>query len=66
MLADVLRFQQGELEDRGIQVEAETPHDLPYVMADRNQLKQVFFNIMKNAVEGDAAGRTTPDSIASR
>ena len=56
VLADVLRFQQSELEDRGISVEAETPHDLPVVMADRNQLKQVFFNIMKNAVEAMQPG----------
>jgi len=51
VLAEVLRFQQGELADRGITVEAETAGDLPPVMADRNQLKQVFFNIMNNAVE---------------
>jgi two-component system, sporulation sensor kinase E len=56
MLAEVLRFQQRELEDRGISVEAETPHDLPLVMADRNQLKQVFFNIIKNAVEAMQPG----------
>lgn len=51
VLADVLRFQQNELADRGVTVEAETPHDLPPVMADHNQLKQVFFNIIKNAAE---------------
>src|SRR4051812_45209192 len=56
MLADVLRFQQNELEDRGISVEAETPHDLPVVMADRNQLKQVFFNLIKNAMEAMQPG----------
>ena len=56
VLADVLRFQQSELEDRGISVEAETAHDLPHIMADRNQLKQVFFNILKNAVEAMQPG----------
>ena len=55
VLADVLRFQQSELADRGITVEAETG-DLPAVMADRNQLKQVFFNIIKNAAEAMEPG----------
>jgi two-component system, sporulation sensor kinase E len=56
VLAEVLRFQQGELEDRRISVEAEIPEFLPVVMADRNQVKQVFFNIIKNAVEAMQPG----------
>ncbi len=56
VLDEVLRFQQSELADRGIAVEAETAADLPAVMADRNQLKQVFFNITKNAMEAMQPG----------
>ncbi|ACB75382.1 two-component system sensor histidine kinase NtrB [Opitutus terrae] len=56
VLNEVLRFQQGELADRGIEVEVETPADLPLVMADRNQVKQVFFNIMKNAADAMQPG----------
>jgi two-component system, sporulation sensor kinase E len=56
VLAEVLRFQKREYEDRGIAVEAETPSVLPPVMADRNQLKQVFFNITKNAMESMEPG----------
>ncbi|MES2695906.1 MAG: ATP-binding protein [Verrucomicrobiota bacterium] len=55
LLAEVLRFQQRELADRGIAVEAET-HSLPQVLADRNQIKQVFFNITKNAMEAMRPG----------
>ncbi len=58
VLAEVLRFQQNELEDRGIVVEAELPELLPVVMADRDQLKQVFFNLIKNAVEAMQPGGT--------
>jgi len=51
VLGEVLRFQRDEFADRGVAVEAEASDALPPVMADRNQLKQVFFNITKNALE---------------
>jgi two-component system, sporulation sensor kinase E len=56
VLAEVLRFQKREFADRGIAVEAETAVALPLVMADRNQVKQVFFNITKNAMEAMQPG----------
>lgn len=56
ILAEVLDFQHRELEDRGIEVEAEMANRLPPVMADRNQLKQVFFNLTKNAMEAMSPG----------
>jgi signal transduction histidine kinase len=56
VLAEVLRFQQREFTNRGIAVEAETTDSLPSVMADRDQIKQVFFNIIKNALEAMPPG----------
>jgi two-component system, sporulation sensor kinase E len=56
VLAEVLRFQGNEFADRGIKVEAETMAALPPVLADRNQLKQVFFNLIKNAMEAMQPG----------
>ena len=56
VLADVLKFQKREFANRGIAVEAETQAGLPTVMADRGQLKQVFFNITKNAMEAMEPG----------
>jgi PAS domain S-box-containing protein len=56
VLAEVLAFEQQQLSDRGIIVEAETAGDLPPVLADRNQVKQVFFNLLKNALEAMQPG----------
>jgi two-component system, sporulation sensor kinase E len=56
VLEDVLRFQARELEDRRIKVEGEMPASTPVIMADRNQLKQVFFNVLKNAMEAMGPG----------
>jgi len=56
VLTEVLRFQQREFADRRIAVEVEALADLPPVMADRNQLKQVFFNITKNALDAMEPG----------
>jgi signal transduction histidine kinase len=56
VLAEVLKFQKREFADRGLVVEAETPLALPTVMADRGQLKQMFFNITKNAMEAMQPG----------
>ena len=55
VLAEVLKFQHREFADRGILVEAESS-PLPAVLADRNQIKQVFFNLTKNAMEAMRPG----------
>ncbi len=56
VLEDVLRFQGREIENRGLKVQGEMPASTPVIMADRNQLKQVFFNLVKNAMEAMTPG----------
>ncbi len=58
VIEDVLRFQGRELADRGLTIEADLPAGTPVIMADRDQLKQVFFNLVKNAMEAMPAGGT--------
>ncbi len=55
-LSDVLQFYANELSDRGISVEVEVGSEPPVVAADRNQMKQAFFNVIKNAVEAMEPG----------
>lgn len=60
LIEEVLTFQARELADRGITVEGEMPAGTPVIMADRDQLKQVFFNLIKNAMEAmQPGGRLT-------
>ena len=44
-------FLQNEIRDRNILVELELRSDLPLLEVDRNQLKQAFYNVIKNAFQ---------------
>lgn len=50
-LAEVLRVQEGELSGKGVEVDVTVTPGLPLIMGDRNQIKQVLFNIIKNGME---------------
>ena len=51
LVEDVLRVQEAELSDRKLDVKVEVSDDLPIILGDRDQIKQAFFNIIKNAME---------------
>jgi len=55
-LKEVIAFQSNELSDRGISVEIDVGSEPPIVRADKNQMKQVFFNLLKNAMEAMEPG----------
>jgi two-component system, sporulation sensor kinase E len=50
-LASTLQFLRREIEERGIRVEAAMPDSLPTIMGDDDQLRQAFFNILRNSVQ---------------
>jgi PAS domain S-box-containing protein len=51
-----LEFLQPEIKDRDILVETEYERDVPTVELDRDQLKQAFYNIIKNALQAMGTG----------
>lgn len=56
LVEEVLRVQEVELLDRKILVKVEIEDKLPDIIGDKTQLKQVFFNLIKNAMEAMPKG----------
>jgi two-component system, sporulation sensor kinase E len=46
-----VRFFTPEIQDREIVVEQQLRSDLPLLQVDRDQIKQAFYNVIKNSVE---------------
>ena len=51
IVEESVAFLEAEIADRDILVEQELRPDLPLLEVDRNQLKQVFYNVIKNAFQ---------------
>jgi PAS domain S-box-containing protein len=56
VIADTLALLEREIGDRDILVEQELARGLPRPMLDRAQLKQAFYNIIKNALQAMRSG----------
>jgi len=56
LVDEVLHVQEAELRDRKLDVNVEVDAKLPPILGDRGQIKQVFFNLTKNAMEAMHAG----------
>jgi two-component system, sporulation sensor kinase E len=48
---EAVRFFAPEIQDRDIVVEQELRSDLPLLQLDRDQMKQAFYNVIKNSFE---------------
>jgi signal transduction histidine kinase len=51
LVEEVLQVQEVELEARKIEVKIEIEGEVPDILGDRGQIKQVFFNLIKNGME---------------
>ncbi|MFQ5957652.1 MAG: GAF domain-containing protein, partial [Candidatus Brocadiales bacterium] len=58
LMKDTLELTDGYLREMGISIHEEFGHDLPETFVDPAQMKQVFLNIIKNAVESMPEGGT--------
>ena len=56
ILLEVLKVLQPEIANRDVLVEKELQRDLPNVLADSDQMKQVFFNIIRNSLQAMTRG----------
>ena len=51
IVEEAVRFFAPELQDREIVVEQELRSDVPLLQLDRDQMKQAFYNVIKNSLE---------------
>lgn len=51
VMDDTLRLLHREIEDRGVSIACDWPTEVPEIMGDANQLKQVFYNLIRNAIQ---------------
>jgi two-component system, sporulation sensor kinase E len=51
IVEEAVRFFAPEIQDRDIVVEQELRADLPLLQLDREQMKQAFYNVIKNSLE---------------
>ena len=56
LVDEVLRVQEAELCDRTLDVNVDVNQPVPAILVDRGQIKQVFFNLIKNAMEAMQPG----------
>lgn len=65
ILQETLSFMRQEVADRNVIVECEVEQGLPSVKVDRGQIRQMLFNIIKNAAEAMPDGGVLRVEVAS-
>lgn len=58
LIIETLTFLRHEIEDKNIDVKCSWAGTLPSILGDDNQLKQAFYNLIKNAIQAMSDGGT--------
>ena len=56
MIGDVINLLRPQAEERGLSLVAQQPDSLPYVIGDRERLRQVLVNLTSNAIKYNQPG----------
>jgi len=56
ILKETVEFMKHEIENRDVIVDIKEPEPIPVISVDRDQIKQAFFNIIKNALQAMTKG----------
>ena len=65
VLDGTIEFLRHEIKDRDVLVEVESQPDLPACLIDKAQIKQAFFNIIRNAIQAMTNGGLLKISLGS-
>ncbi len=65
ILDETLEFLRHEIADRDVIVEVEDLGEIPNALVDRGQIKQVFFNIIRNAIQAMQHGGVLRITLSS-
>ena len=65
ILAESLHFMKAEIENKNIEVEAILSDNISMIPGDKTQLKQAFYNIMKNSIQAMPDGGKLTISCSS-
>jgi signal transduction histidine kinase len=66
LIDETLDLQKYLLEQHGIRLQREYEAELPEICADREQLKQVFLNLLNNAIDAMPGGGELQVAVAQR
>jgi signal transduction histidine kinase len=65
VIDNTIEFLKHEIKDRDILVEVEAPDDLPPAFVDRQQIRQAFFNVIRNAMQAMPHGGILKITLSS-